>query len=185
MNTVTILLLAVGLSMDAFAVSLSCGLTDPVNRHKNAIKCGIAFGLFQGFMTFLGYLLGQSLIVYIEAFDHWIAFILLAIVGGHMIYESFGSIKKVNLNSYKVLLTLSIATSIDALAAGLSLSTLNTPMLLPSLSIGIITCILSIIGVNIGAILANTKKVSSYADRFGGLVLIGIGIKILIEHLTA
>lgn len=179
---IEILLIAVGLAMDSFSVSIARGFTTPKNKHSlEALKTGFFFGLFQGGMPIIGWLMGLSVIDFIAGFDHWIAFGLLTLIGGRMIFESFSkeSTKIVNSSSLKVLLMLSIATSIDALAVGLSLSFLETSIIIPAILIAVITFFLSFVGVFIG------KKFGSYFDKIGilgGVILIGIAIRILIEH---
>ena len=185
MGLLEIILIASGLAMAAFAVSISCGISDSKNTLKNAVKVGAAFGIFQAGMTFIGFLAGCSLRSYIEPVDHWIAFVLLSLIGGKMFKEAFDEESEcIMLTSFKMLITLSIATSIDALAAGISISTLNTRITLPVILVGVITCLLSFSGVFIGKVIGCNNKFKKYIDAFGGVILIGIGIKILIEHLT-
>ena len=178
----SILLIAFGLAMDSFSVSIARGFSISKNKQKiEAVKTGFLFGLFQGGMPIIGWLVGISLIEFISGFDHWIAFGLLCFIGIRMIYESFSqdSKKVICSSNLKVLFVLSIATSIDALAVGLSLSFLETSIIMPAIIIGIITFFLSIMGVFIG------KKFGSYFDKIGilgGAILILIAIRILIEH---
>lgn len=184
MDVLSILLIALGLAMDAFAVAISSGYMIKHIKTKNALTIAIFFGLFQAIMPIIGWLSGMTLRNFIAGFDHWIAFGLLCIIGGKMIYESFKLETTENkidpLNIY-VLFILSIATSIDALAVGLSLSFLKVAIALPAIIIGIVTFILSFLGVYIG------NKVGHFFEKkievIGGLILIGIGIKILVEHL--
>jgi putative Mn2+ efflux pump MntP len=177
-----ILLIAVALAMDSFSVSIARGFSTPISKQSfEALKTGFFFGLFQGGMPIMGWLMGLSVIDIIAGFDHWIAFGLLALIGGRMIYESISkeSKKIVNSSGLKVLLMLSIVTSIDALAVGLSLSFLETSIIMPAIIIGTITFSLSFMGVFIG------KKFGSYFDKIGilgGVILIVIAIRILIEH---
>jgi len=171
--------------MDAFAVSITSGLTIKSLRINNALKIAIFFGLFQAIMPLIGWLAGLSFRDFISGVDHWIAFGLLSVIGCKMIYESSKmglNKKKINPLNVYVLLMLSVATSIDALAVGLSLSFLKVSIVLPAIIIGIVTFLLSILGVYFG------NRFGHYFERkiqiIGGLILICIGIKILIEHLT-
>jgi len=185
MDIITIIFIALGLAMDAFAVSITSGLTIKSLKIHNALKIAIFFGSFQAVMPLIGWLAGRSLRDFISGVDHWIAFGLLSIIGCKMIYESSKmelNKKKINPLNVYVLLMLSVATSIDALAVGLSLSFLNVSIVLPAIVIGIVTFLLSILGVYFG------NRFGHYFERkieiIGGLILICIGIKILIEHLT-
>lgn len=179
----SILLIAFGLAMDSFSVSIARGFT--VSKDKQpieALKTGFFFGLFQGGMPIIGWLVGLNIINFISGFDHWIAFGLLSLIGIRMIYESFSqeSKKVISSSNLKVLLVLSVATSIDALAIGLSLSFLETSIVMPAIIIGLITFFLSFFGIFIG------KKFGIYFEKIGvlgGIILIFIAIRILIEHL--
>lgn len=179
----TIILIALALAMDSFSVSITRGFTNNKNSLLlEALKTGFFFGLFQAIMPLIGWLAGLSVIDFIEGFDHWIAFGLLILIGVRMIYESLSKESKqiVYSSSHKVLLILSIATSIDALAVGLSLSFLETSIIIPALIIGIITFSLSFFGVFIG------EKFGSYFEKIavlGGVILILIAVRILVEHL--
>ncbi len=179
-----ILILAVGLSMDAFAVSIALGAKGAEDTKKIALKAGVLFGFFQAFMPLVGYLAGKGLDEYIASFDHWIAFFLLLAIGAKMIYESFEEELEESLSkiSDKLLLTLAIATSIDAMAAGFSLTLFQIPVLVSLLMIGLTTFIFSYAGVFIG------KKGGGFlenkAEFLGGIILIVIGAKILVEHLA-
>lgn len=179
-----ILLIAVGLAMDAFAVSLASGFS--LKRSFLFWSCIIAlfFGGFQALMPIIGWFGGNLFRDYIDTFDHWIAFGLLLIIGGRMIYEAFCSHpekKLIRPTNIVVLFGLAIATSIDALAVGLSFSFLDFSIFIPAILIGIITFILSFCGVLIGQKMG--LKWGKSAHILGGIVLIMIGIKILIEHL--
>jgi len=185
MNIISIIFIAFGLAMDAFAVSITSGITIKSLKINNALKIAAFFGLFQAIMPIIGWLSGLSFREIISDVDHWIAFGLLFLIGCKMIYESSKmevDNNKINPLNLYVLLMLSIATSIDALAIGLTLSFLNVSIILPSIIIGAITFLLSVIGVYFG------NKFGHYFERkiemVGGFILIGIGIKILIEHLT-
>jgi putative Mn2+ efflux pump MntP len=185
MDIISIIFIAFGLAMDAFAVSITSGLTIKHLKINNALKIAIFFGSFQSIMPLIGWSVGLGFRNYISGFDHWIAFGLLSIVGCKMIYESSKmevNNKKIDPLNVYVLLMLSIATSIDALAVGLSLSFLNLSIILPAMIIGIITFLLSIFGVYFG------NRFGHYFEKkieiIGGLIIIGIGIRILIGHLT-
>jgi len=184
MSIITILFIAFGLSMDAFAISITSGLIIKRLKITHALRIAFFFGLFQAIMPIIGWLAGITLKNFIAGTDHWIAFGLLSFIGCKMIYESTKMERNEKefdpLNTY-VLLLLSIATSVDALAVGLSLSLLKILIVTPAVIIGIVTFLLCLIGVYIG------DKFGHFFERkievFGGLVLIGIGIKILIQHL--
>lgn len=185
MSLLTVFVIAVGLSMDAFAVSVAGGFANRDLKVHGAVKVGLFFGLFQALMPTAGWLAGRGIEGYISNYDHWIAFILLSGIGGKMIFESFnmGPDKKVlNISKTHVLLILSIATSIDALAVGLSLSFLNVAIILPSIIIGVVTFIFSFSGVYIGKKIGHVFE--NKIEFVGGLILIGIGLKILIGHLV-
>ncbi|MFH0867205.1 MAG: manganese efflux pump MntP family protein [Bacteroidota bacterium] len=181
---ITVVLIAAALSMDAFAVSMCLGTTAGIRKKSVAFKAAVFFGGFQAAMPLLGWVLGFYLKEYIEEIDHWVAFGLLVFIGFRMISKAIrsrGCVKTYNITSIWVMLTLAVATSIDALAVGLSLALLNIPILLSAAIIGIITFCISYIGVFLGkkfcCILGNK------AEFAGGIVLFLIGIKILIEHL--
>lgn len=182
MNILTVLLVAFGLSFDASVVSLVCGLNEKRNRFLLSIKLGTFFGFFQSLMFVIGYVIGFGFSILISSFDHWIAFLLLLFVGGKMLYESFKKDEKkcFNTNSIFVLLTLSIATSIDAFAVGISFALLNFNVVKTTILIGMITFIDSIIFTILGEIF--NKFFYNKSEFIGGLILIGIGIKILMEH---
>ena len=170
MSFLEIVLLAVGLSMDSLAVSVTGGALIQNYRHHHMLKIGCVMGIFQAGMTIAGYLAGMSFKKYITAFDHWIAFLLLLYLGGKMIYESTQEKEedcRTNPLCYKTLCGLGIATSIDALAVGISLACIESAIALEALTIG------------------NhfSRKIDLKLDLIGGLILIGIGTKILIEHL--
>ncbi|MFA4838813.1 MAG: manganese efflux pump MntP family protein [Candidatus Neomarinimicrobiota bacterium] len=184
MDFITIFLLAVGLSMDAFAVAISCGLTLKPPKMRNALRLSGSFGAFQALMPVIGWAVGQTLAKYIQSVDHWIAFGLLVYVGGKMIYESLhedSCENHIDPSKNKVLFSLSIATSIDALAVGVTFAFLQFDIALPIVLIGMTTFCITLLGVYLGKRIGSLfgKKV----EIFGGLVLIGIGVKILVEHL--
>ena len=186
MNYINILLIAIGLSMDAFAVSISRGMIYTKISIKQANIIAGCFGFFQGFMPIIGYYIGKAFSKYITEYDHWVAFIFLSIIGIKMIYESIKNNKYEKVESQekfslKMILILGLATSIDALAVGLSFAFLNEPILFSSLTICIVTYVISLAGVYIGKRFGGIFK--KYAEIFGGIILIIIGSKILIEHL--
>jgi len=183
MNLITIILIAVGLGVDAFSVAIGIGSTNIKKSWTPVLRLAAAFGLFQFVMPIVGWLAGLTVVEIIESFDHWIAFSLLALVGGKMIWEGFGKESdedKVDQTVGWPLLMLSIATSIDALAVGFSFSVLRTPILLPAIVIGIVCFMMTVTGMIFGNILA--KIFGKKVEIFGGLVLIAIGIKILMNH---
>ena len=184
MDFITIILLAVGLSMDAFAVSISSGIILKRPTISHALRMALFFGGFQALMPAIGWLLGLGLKDYISNFDHWIAFVLLLLIGGKMIYEALYS-KEEDVRSdptkFFVLLMLAIATSIDALAVGVSFALLLTSIVVPITIIGITTFIFSFIGVFLGQHLGSLF--GNKVEILGGVILIGIGSKILFEHI--
>ncbi len=183
MSFLELFLLALGLSMDAFAVSISKGMLIKKNIFKSGFIIASYFGFFQAFMPFLGYFLAKGFSQYIARYDHWVAFILLFIIGINMIIESFDNDDSFdNSTSFKSMIILAIATSIDALAVGITLAFLNVNLIFSISIIGIVTFIISFIGVRIGNIFKN--KLGSKASFIGGIILIFIGIKILLEHLV-
>lgn len=184
MSFSVVLFLAVGLAMDAFAVSISSGIAAPVVSAAYALKIALFFSGFQMLMPLLGWWLGDSMSQYIASYDHWIAFILLFAIGSRMAYESFQSEahnRSINFNSTAVLLLLAVATSIDALIAGVSLSILRINRMHVIIIIGIITLLFSLIGVKIGKILG--CRMEKYAQLVGGIILITIGIQLLWTHI--
>lgn len=182
MSFFEIVIIGVGLAMDAFAVSICKGLSTRKLELKHALTCGGYFGFFQGFMPLVGYLLGIQFKEKIESVDHWIAFILLAFIGINMIKEAFEDEENCNPDfSFKAMLPLAIATSIDALAVGVTFAFLNVNIVYAVCIIAVITLIISMIGVKIGHVFG--MKYKSKAEIAGGLILILMGIKILLEHL--
>lgn len=183
MGILEIFLIGVGLSMDAFAVSVCKGLSMKKLDWKKAIIIALYFGVFQAVMPVIGYLLGTTFENLVTQIDHWIAFILLGIIGANMIKEALGK-ESENSNDkvdFKTMIVLAIATSIDALAVGITFAFLKTEILSAVTMIGIITFILSLIGVKIGNKFGD--KYEKKAEFLGGVILILIGVKILIEHL--
>ena len=190
MSIFEIVLMAVALSMDAFAVAICKGLSTEKVQIKHMLVVGAWFGAFQALMPFIGCTIGSAFLSYIETLDHWIAFILLAFIGGNMIKEALSKeecdeCEKTDSSlAPRVMLTMAVATSIDALAAGVGMSVdLNgiTQILFATLSIGVITFALSALGVKIGNVFGSRYKF--LAELSGGIVLVGMGIKILLEHL--
>jgi putative Mn2+ efflux pump MntP len=182
MDIATILLIALGLAMDAFAVSIATGITTSTNRRKNALLMASFFGVFQMLMTVIGWSVGLTFQGIIEGIDHWIAFALLAAIGGKMIYDSFKKEDKPKNNlRLSALLLLALATSIDALMVGLSFAFLQSSIIVPVIAIGAVTFSLSfagfIFGCAIGQIFEKRVRV------LGGLILIAIGLKILLDAL--
>jgi len=171
--------------MDAFAVSVTCGLTLPPPKKWNAFKIAFSFGMFQALMPVIGWFAGKALSVYIQQFDHFIAFIILFLIGSRMIYKALkeGDCDPIDPTNFPVLLMLSIATSIDALAVGVTFAFLNMTIVTPVLIIGLITFIISALGVSLGHRVG--CRLGKTAEIVGGAILIIIGIKILIEHLLA
>jgi len=186
MAAITIITLAIALAADAFAVSIVSGAAYKKFHVGRALQMALFFGTFQAVMPLIGSLAGLTIRAYISHYDHWIAFGLLAGIGGKMIYESF-RIKTIEQKpdpaAISVLLILSVATSIDALAAGITLPFINVPVAAAVIVIGLVTFVLSYIGVYIG------RKIGHFFENkielLGGLVLIGLGLKILIRHLLS
>ena len=183
MSLIELFLLALGLSMDAFAVAVCKGLSMQTMRPKHALIIGLYFGGFQALMPWLGYLLGIRFQGAIKTYDHWIAFILLGIIGFNMVKESLEQEPESCDASVdvKTMLLLAIATSIDALAVGVTFAFLEVRILPAIAFIGCITFLISIIGVKVGTVFGARYK--SRAERAGGIILLLIGFKILIEHL--
>lgn len=185
---VEFLLLGVGLAMDAFAVSICKGLAMRKVNKKQAVIIALFFGGFQAIMPVIGWLLCKGFQTYIEAFDHWIAFALLAFIGVKMIIETLREkeddvvIEEMDPPlDMKEMLMLAIATSIDALAVGISLAALDRPVVESAAIIGVVTFVISIIGVYIGNFFGNRYK--KRAELTGGIILVLIGVKILCEHM--
>ena len=186
MGLIELLITAVALAMDAFAVAVCKGLSTQNLKPKHYLCIGLWFGGFQGLMPLIGYLLGSTFEQYITPVDHWVAFVLLGFIGVNMRVESFGKDEESHCGSFAfgVRLTIAGATSIDALAVGITLAVLpgvNIPLAIGA--IGVITFILSALGVKLGGEFGARYK--KWAERVGGIVLVGMGIKILLEHLIA
>lgn len=182
MGIISVLMIAIGLAMDSLAVSISGGIVMKPFCMKQSLRLALTMGFFQGGMTLVGWLLGVSFSSYITAFDHWVAFILLGFLGGKMIYESFDK-KDNTITSFsmKTLITLGVATSIDALAVGVSMACLKASIYFPAFIIGLVTFGLSLIGVISGYRFGKIKGLN--VELLGGIILIIIGVKILTEHL--
>lgn len=184
MSFLDIFLIGVALSMDAFAVSVCKGLSVKKAGVKHVLTVGVYFGGFQALMPMLGFLLGYKFESFITNIDHWIAFVLLAIIGGNMIHEALGKDEDDKENddfSFRAMLPLAVATSIDALAVGISFAFLGVDIVTAALLIGATTFVLSGAGIFVGNIFGSKYK--SKAELAGGIVLILIGAKILLEHL--
>ena len=182
MGFIELLLIAVGLSMDAFAVSVCKGLSVKKVGVKHAALAGLYFGGFQFLMPVIGYLLGFRFESVIESIDHWVAFVLLAFIGGNMIKESFGKAEELNADfGVKTMLLMAIATRIDALAVGITFAFLEVQILPAAGLIGVTTFLLSFVGIYIGNAFGTRYK--SRAELAGGIILVVIGVKILLEHL--
>ena len=184
MTYLELFLIAIGLSMDAFAVSVCKGLSTRELKAKHYLSVGAWFGGFQALMPLLGYLLGSGFEGYINKFDHWVAFGLLAVIGGNMVKESFEEDEDRADDSFafKTMLVLAVATSIDALAVGITFALLPDVNILAAIGfIGCTTFVLSAIGLRVGNLFG--LKYKSKAELAGGIILILIGVKILLEHL--
>ena len=182
MDLLPLLGIALGLAMDAFSVAVATGLVLGSASPRQTFRLSFHFGLFQFLMPIVGWVAGSAFASYISAYDHWLAFGLLGYVGGKMIWESFsgGERLKGDPTKWPTLVILSVATSIDALAVGLSLALLGVPVLYPATVIGIVAAALTFVGLRIGKRVG--QGVGIWMERFGGLVLIGIGVKIVLEH---
>lgn len=185
---IELFLLGVGLSMDAFAVSVCKGLGMKKLNKKQALIIGLYFGGFQALMPFVGWLLGSQFQKYITSIDHWIAFILLGFIGGKMMIEAVREWNEEEvvdvmdaLIDHKNMLVLAVATSIDALTVGITFAFLGTPIVEAITIIGITTMVISIAGVVVGNFFGSRYK--SKAEFIGGLILVLLGLKILLEHL--
>ena len=183
MGAIEILLISIGLAMDAFAVSICKGLAMKKMSWEKAIIIGLYFGAFQAIMPTIGFFLGTTFERFITNVDHWVAFILLVGIGINMVKEAFDK-ESENRNDnvdMKTMLVLSIATSIDALAIGITFACLKMHIVVPVITIGIITFVISVIGVKIGNRFGD--KYEKKAEIMGGVILILLGVKILLEHL--
>jgi putative Mn2+ efflux pump MntP len=184
MQLITIFLLAIGLAMDAFAVSLGIGTAGEIPSKRGKIRLAAHFGIFQSGMTALGWLMGETVVNYTKAFDHWIALALLGYVGVSLIRAGLkkdGRAFDQDPSTGRTLVLLSLATSIDAFAVGLSIVFLKIPILLSTLAIGLVTFLLSVIGSFAGA--RASEILGKRMEILGGLVLIGIGVRVVWTHL--
>jgi len=186
MNLYLVIPVALALAMDAFAVSVGLSVLPGGLKKSQRLRLAVFFGFFQFLMPLIGWLAGQGFLDYIRDVDHWVAFGLLFFIGGKMVVESFrngGSAKKVSGDPTKgvTLILLSVATSIDAFAVGLSFAAIQQKILYPSIIIGAVAFVMTLLGTKIGPAIG--KIVGKRAELFGGLILIFIGIKILTEHL--
>jgi len=184
MNLFFVILIAFALAIDAFAVSFAAGAYFGKSTNRQKFRLSFHFGLFQFIMPIAGWLAGSEIVKIIEHYDHWLAFIILIIIGGKMIYDALTNGKNIiskDISKGFSLVNLSIATSIDALAVGFSLGIVNSEIILPSIIIGIVAATMSLVGIKAG------EKLSSFFGRkisiIGGIVLILIGLNILFEHL--
>jgi putative Mn2+ efflux pump MntP len=183
MQLTEVIVIAIGLAMDAFAVSLAAGAGAHLRAPRPALRLAFHLGLFQALMPIVGWYLGSRALPLIESIDHWVAFFLLAFVGGRMVLSGFkGEPESVSADPSKgvTMISLSVACSIDALAVGISLAALNVAIWTPSLVIGVVTAAISVIGIILGSKFGD--RYGNRAEIFGGLVLIAIGIKILSDH---
>ena len=186
MKFINIFAIAVALAMDAFAVSIATGINLKKVSFRQMFRLSWHFGLFQAMMPVIGWFAGASIRSYIERFDHWISFGLLTFVGIHMIKGAFEQDhrkrpKKDQTRGW-TLVMLSVATSLDALAVGFSISLLNVSIWTPALIIGIVAGLFSIAGLHMGERIGSAGRLSLYAETIGGVVLIAIGLNILYEH---
>jgi putative Mn2+ efflux pump MntP len=181
----SILLIALGLSADCFAVALGGSIAMKSLSRLRVLRVSIAFGLFQALMPVLGWLIGQTVVELVADYDHWLAFALLAIVGGHMLWESFhhrdGSARTTDITRGWPLLVLSLATSIDALAVGLTFPFLEVNVAVASPTIGVVAFAATVVGFLLGRRVG--ELVGRRAAAIGGLILIAIGLRILLTHL--
>ena len=186
MQFLTVLIIAVALAMDVFAVSIATGVVLKRVDVRQTFRMAWHFGLFQAVMPIIGWSAGLTVRSFIEKYDHWAAFALLSFVGLHMIREAFKEDNEISVQKDPtrgmVLIILSVATSIDALTVGFSFSLLKVSIWIPAVIIGIVSILFSIIGLKIGKGLGELSFVSKYAEISGGIVLILIGVKILYKH---
>ena len=182
---ISILFIAIGLSADCFAVSLGVSSKAVLYSWFQILRVSLSFGLFQAIMPLLGWVAGKTVVELIEHFDHWVAFTLLAFVGGRMIWESFrpnnNNEKQIIITKWLVLLTLSVATSIDALAVGLSFAFLKVNIAMASLTIGVVAFLVTTIGFVVGK--RASKIIGKRAEAIGGIILLAIALRILLSHI--
>lgn len=199
MSVFVLLLTALALAMDAFAVAVATGAILRTITAGQVMRMALCFGVFQAVMPVLGWCAGSAVYDYIAAYDHWIAFILLGVIGAHMILEGMAALRESRIKGLCLcdipqtdnlrdptrgytLLALGVATSIDALAVGISLSMVESGILIPALMIGVVCAVITCIGLYLGAFACRNQYLSHFAGIVGGCVLIGIGVKILFEH---
>lgn len=186
MDLITITAIALGLSFDSFAVSLSCGVIESKIRFRNAMRIAFILALFQGGLTVLGFFLGSTVSGYIEKYDHWVAFLLLLILGIRMIiggWKGESERQPVDINRWPVLLTMALGTSIDAFAVGISLALLRLQIWSAGVIIGAVTFLASMTAIRIGK--SAGSRLGSRVEIIGGIILAAIGVRILAEHLIA
>jgi len=182
----TIVLISLGLAMDAFAVSLGCGTAGQISNNRGKLRLAAHFCIFQSGMTALGWLAGSTIVRYVSNFDHWIALALLAYVGVNLIRSGFdkdGKAFEQDPSTGRILVMLSFATSIDAFAVGLSIAFIGVPVLLSVAMIGLVAWLLSAVGLFAGAGL--TEKFGKRMEIIGGIILLFIGLRVVITHLFA
>ena len=186
MELFTILLIALALAVDAFAVALASGVSLCQVSRRQTFRLAFHFGLFQAMMNIIGWAAGLTVRTLLENIDHWLAFTLLALVAVKMIKDSIAGrdeeAQKVDPTRGYTLVMLSVATSIDSLAVGLSFAVLNVSIWMPAAIIGIVATLLTIVGLRLGCLLGSSSRVGARAEIIGGLVLLGIGINILHQH---
>jgi len=184
MDIIMVVILAVGLSMDSFAVSIGCGLTERMISFGHAFKIAFSLAFFQGVLPVIGWYIGEGIEKYVESFDHWIAFLLLAYLGIRMIIDSRReeADKMSDIYSWKHIITLSVATSIDALIVGFSYALARAgDILLGAIIIGGVTFFFSMLGIRIGKDVGT--RFGNSVELVGGVILFGIGLKIFLEHM--
>lgn len=184
-SIISILIIAIGLSADCFAVAVSGGISMTRISSWQMLRVSLSFGLFQALMPVIGWIVGKTFVDLIASFDHWLAFALLVIIGGRMIYEAFhhdkSDRKKTDISKGFALLILSVATSIDALAVGLTFAFINVNILIASLIIGVVASTITWIGFHAGKLASSAM--GKHAELAGGIILTGIGIRILLTHI--
>ncbi len=183
MEVFTLIIIAISLSMDSFAVSVSNGIMFPHLTRKKLVLIAVCFAVFQGAMPLLGWILGHAFIHQIEFIDHWIAFGLLSLIGGKMIYESVSNDSDEEIKDLNIFTVVAqaIATSIDALAVGISFAALKINIVHAVGIIALTTLVVSLFGLKMGRVVGN--KLSHRAELVGGVVLIALGVKILLDHI--
>jgi putative Mn2+ efflux pump MntP len=186
MDFLTVLLIALALAVDAFAVALASGVRLCLVSGRQTFRLAFHFGLFQAMMNIIGWMAGLSVRTLLESIDHWLAFGLLVLVAAKMIKDSFAGreeeAQKVDPTRGYTLVMLSVATSIDSLAVGLSFSVLNVSVWMPAAVIGVVATLLTVIGLKLGCLLGSASRIGARAEIAGGLVLLGIGFNILHQH---